>query len=719
MHCGGIKMIKDNTWLEKRGRGIHLTIRDIDCENYDAEKMAKDFYDMGVTFFSFFAGGYVTTYPSKLKYSRRSPWLGDQDITGDIVKAAHKYGIKAIAMADLSILPPYVATDHPEWASIDIQGKPYESASGMYTACVMGGYGREYGSEMVKEILDKYDVDGIKFGGSYGFHGDICYCENCRREFDRTYHQPLPQKQDWDDTNWIDYKKWRIAETTERCKTLYEMVKSIRPDMPVMGNGGCMGPIDTEAMAQYQDMVQLEGQTRVLWSEDMSCEWVPVFWVPEEASYVTTVTDKPVWVVASYWKSRCWRRAAVEYAEQKPYMAQIIANGASPMVNLSGGPVAVHEDKRGFKASSELYKFMAEHSDSYDGDYSGSNVALVYSPESMVYYGREDPEKRYVQSFRGFERALVENQIVYDVVSTTALKKVNLKRYKVLVLPTAACMSDEIGQILGEYVKSGGSVVATYETGLYDTYGKKRDDFIISDVLNAHYKGITSLVTGDKPEIGGHSAILQNYCILSGKHELLKGFEGTSLIPAGGKYCLVEEEMGACVPLRLGTPFIVLPEGLSYTEETGPGHPMMIASEHEGGGRTVFLPNQLDQLNYTTGMPDISRLLSNAVLWSSGNDIPAECNAPDTVYITLRLKENKALVHLINFTGGQRYFKRLIPVFDIEVKVAKRLFGENVNVSASMLSDGSKLDICHNNGYITVTVPKLTDYDVVVFESCI
>ena len=93
-------MGKDNSWLSKRGRGIHLTIRDIDCKNYDAEKMAKDFYDMQVTFFSFFAGGYITTYPSKLKYFRRSPWLGKQDITGNIVKAAHKYNIKAIAMAD-------------------------------------------------------------------------------------------------------------------------------------------------------------------------------------------------------------------------------------------------------------------------------------------------------------------------------------------------------------------------------------------------------------------------------------------------------------------------------------------------------------------------------------------------------------------------------------------------------------------------------------------
>lgn len=82
----GCNMGKDNSWLSKRGRGIHLTIRDIDCKNYD--------------FFSFFAGGYVITYPSKLKYSRRSPWLGKQDITGNIVKAAHKYNFKAIAMAD-------------------------------------------------------------------------------------------------------------------------------------------------------------------------------------------------------------------------------------------------------------------------------------------------------------------------------------------------------------------------------------------------------------------------------------------------------------------------------------------------------------------------------------------------------------------------------------------------------------------------------------------
>lgn len=706
-------MTKDNSWLKKRNRGIHLTIRDIDCKDFDAEKMAQDFHNMGITFFSFFSGGYVTTYPSKLKYSRRSPWLGDRDITGDIVKAAHKYGIKAIAMADMSILPPYVAEEHPDWASVDVHGQPYKNPSGMYFACIMGGYGREYGREMVKEILDNYDVDGIKFGGgSYGFQADICCCEGCREDYDKTYHRPLPEKKDWNNPNWIDYQKWRIAKVTQRCRALYEMVKSYRPDMPVMGNGGCMGTLDSEAMANYQDMIQLEGQTRVLWSEDMSSEWVPVYWVPEEASYMTTVTDKPIWVVASYWKSRCWRRAAVEYSEQKPYMAQILANGASPMVNLSGGPPAVHEDQRGFRAFAELFSFMADHQEYYDGDFSGANVALVYSPESIVFYGREDPEKNYVQSFRGFERAMVENHIPYDVISTTSFNTVDLSRYKVLVLPTAACMSDGTGETIRNYAKNGGSVVATFETGLYDTYGNKRSDFVISDLFGAHYKGETSSVNGDDLR-----SDIQNYCMLTQEHDLLKGFEGTSVIPAGGRFCHVEVQSGTTVPLKLGAPFNVFPEGLSYTVETAAGHPMLIASELTGAGRCVYLPNQLDQLHYVVGMPDISQLLMNVVQWAVKGDLPAASDAPDTVYMTLRRQENRALLHLINFTGGQRYFKQLIPVHDIQVQVARHLLGGSNDIHVKLLSDGSSLQAKLENGYVTVTVPKLTDYDVVVFES--
>ncbi len=82
---------------------------------------------------------------------------------------------------------------------------------------------------------------------------------------------------------------------------------------------------------------------------------------------MTGVSDTPIWVVASYFLAWPWRRSAMAPAEQKVYLAQVAANGADPMVNLSGGPPAVHEDPRGFDAICDLYGFLATHQAYYEG----------------------------------------------------------------------------------------------------------------------------------------------------------------------------------------------------------------------------------------------------------------------------------------------------------------------------------------------------------------
>jgi len=710
-------MVKDNNWLNKRGRGIHITIRDIDCKEFDAENMVKHFYEMGVSFFTFFAGGYVTTYPSKLKYSRRSPWLKDKDITGDIVKAAHKYGIKAIAMADLSVISPEVALEHPEWISVDINGRPYESVSGMYTACVMGSYSEDYGKRMVKEIIDNYDVDGIKFGGgSYGFNVNICHCKQCEKDYDQMFSEAIPTKMDWEDPHWRRYHHWRTLKTSERCKYLKDMVKSIKSDMPVMGNAVCFGSVnwttnsalDVEDMAPYQDMVQIEAQDRARVSLDLIADWQSLTWTGEEACYMTSVTEKPIWIVVSYFKAWPWRRAAMDYAEQKVYMAQIAANGASPMVNLAGGPPEAHEDKRGFKAITELYTFLKAHSDYYDGDWSGANVALVYSQNTLLYYGKSKQMERYLEGFRGIEKAMQENHIPFDIISTKVLDGKYLKKYKVLVLPTLACMSDVEANELRKYVSEGGSIISTFETGLFDEFGEKRSDFIIGDIIKAKYKGITMHVNGKNPEG------LQNYCRIQEKSELLKGINNTELIPITGEYCQVEPGAGTQVPIKLTHPFPVMPEGLSYTTEPDLGYPMLIAYEHENGSRTVYFPNQLDRLHWAAGFPDLSQLFANAVNWSIKGDVPVTCECPNTIYMSFRQQEKRILVHLVNLTGGERYFKQIIPVNDIVVKIDKKLCSNPIKTF--MLSGGKALEAEDMGNYYKVIVTELKDYDVLVLE---
>ncbi len=285
---------------------------------------------------------------------------------------------------------------------------------------------------------------------------------------------------------------------------------------------------------------------------------------------MTSVSDTPIWVVASYFLAWPWRRSAMAPAEQKVYLAQIAANGADPMVNLSGGPPAVHEDPRGFDVIRDLYGFLATHRDYYEGDASGANVAIVYSLDTLVFYGRDEPEKRYVREIRGIEQALHAAHIPFDIISTrllapqTGRRPVSttatehplydgitpargdrpvstteavgelLDRYAVLVLPNLACMTEEEAEAIRGYVRRGGNIVTTFETSLCDAEGLRRDGFLLEDVFGVRYSGVTrsSMASADQ----GYKQV---YMDIARQHPLVDGLEGTSVLPMGGDYCTV------------------------------------------------------------------------------------------------------------------------------------------------------------------------------------
>jgi hypothetical protein len=712
--------LSKSDWVNKRGRGIHLTIRDIDCAAYDAEQMAKDFHEMSVSYFSFFAGGYVTTYPTNLDLQRESPYLQGKDITGDIVKAAHRYGIKAVAMIDLGILPKKAALQNPQWCSVDGNGSLYESTEGFFVTCPLGGYQKDYAVHIVKEIIDNYDVDGIKFGGaSYGFKSSgICYCQNCRTDFKESTGLDIPVAKDWTNSVWRKFTLWKTKKTTACVSYLMDVVKSVDPDMPVFGNSVCFGDpewtvgssLDVEQMSKYQSAIQVEAQTRFKLNAAGEAHWQSLRWTGEEARYMSSVTDKPIWVVVSYFLAWPWRRSAMTPVEQKVYLAQIAANGAMPMVNLSGGPPAVHEDPRAFIAMKELFGFHSKHNDYYDQDVSGANIAIVYSADTLTFYepGNPDSHDHYVECIRGVEQALLEAHIPFDIISTQTLTEEVLDKYKTIILPSLACMNERDAEAIRRYSARGGGVIGTGETSLCDLEGAKRSDFLLSDVFGVRYNGVTLPVNGKQ-----RGEVIQAYMnIQQPHHPLLRGLEDTSLVPIAYEYCAVQvNDDHATVPLTLSAPFRVFPEGLSYTTEPDTGAAMAVVNENDAKGRTVYFPNRIDRLFWQIGFPDLKQLLVNAVLWTTRGDIPLEVSAPVTCEVSLRKKGNKRMVHLINLTGGRRVFNELVPLHGLSVGIRE----VSVN-KAYLLSDGQPLEFSESDGLTVVKVATLKDYDVVVFE---
>jgi hypothetical protein len=622
-------------------------------------------------------------------------------------------------MIDLGQIPERAALDHPDWCSQNRMGQPVERRPGLYAACPMGGYQTHYVREIVREILERYPLDCVKFGGgSFGFGRDICYCPNCRESYAKETGQDLPQQSNWEAPDWRAYVGWRLAHARERVHQLGDIVHSLDPQMPFMGNSVCFGDphwttgsaLDVENQAAVADAVQVEIQTRARYDEACGeASWQYLSWPAETARFMTSVSDKPIWVVASYFLAWPWRRSAMAPVEQKVYLAQVAANGADPMVNLSGGPPAVHEDPRGFDAIRELYGYLDANHSYYQDDTSGANVAIVYSLETLFFYGQNQPEKRYVREIRGVEQALHEAHIPFDIISTRVLDREVLARYQVLVLPNLACLSDREVAHLSDYVRRGGSIVSTFETGLYDEQGQPRDGWALGDLLGVRCLGQPQSSMASEDE--GYKQV---YMDIAASHPILEGIEGTSLLPMGGDYCRLVAVSGADVPLVLSAPFIVFPEGWAYPTRQATSDPLVVAREHPAGGRTIHFAGRPGDLFWVVRYPDHGRLLVNAVTWAAHRQLPVRVSGPKTLQVSVRRQPGRSMVHLINLTGGERFFQELIPLRDVEVTLR---VGSGIQAhTAYLLSDRVPLPVEPCKGGYTATVPHLTDYDVLVFE---
>jgi beta-galactosidase GanA len=83
--------------------------------------------------------------------------------------------------------------------------------------------------------------------------------------------------------------------------------------------------------------------------------------------------------------------------------------------------------------------------------------------------------------------ALIEDRMPFEMINSQMLDAENLKPYKLLILPNIAAMSDAQCEQLRKFVESGGSIVATFETSLYDEEGKQRADFGLKDLFGVSF----------------------------------------------------------------------------------------------------------------------------------------------------------------------------------------------------------------------------------------
>jgi hypothetical protein len=298
------------------------------------------------------------------------------------------------------------------------------------------------------------------------------------------------------------------------------------------------------------------------------------------------------------------------------------------------------------------------------------------------------------------ENVLLENHIPYDFILDDQVSKERLQKYKLVILPNVRCMSDKEIDVLKNYVREGGNLIATYTSSLCDTNGKERADYGLAELFGVSYAGKKENTSKDNYQY-----------ILDKSHALVEADSGkTELLFHAGYTALTKPRARAKVICTWVPTIHNQPPDKSWVRVFSTEFPTIVENSY-GKGAVLYFANQPDLLSYTTGHPDPRHLLLRAVRYLAGAFLSVETNAPSSVHIGLTTSLQKPghyNLSLVNTTSGSfRPLRELVPVHDIRLQL--RLDGKAVSLCQVLRSQG-ECRITPMGNHLDIHIPKLEDF---------
>ena len=279
-----------------------------------------------------------------------------------------------------------------------------------------------------------------------------------------------------------------------------------------------------------------------------------------------------------------------------------------------------------------------------------------------------------------------------------------LARYRALLLPNVAMLSDRQCQELRDYVHSGGSLMASFETSLYDEDLKPRADFGLADLM-----GVSK--AGDAIGTNGNAYSARIEMANTGQpHVILDGLNKTKWI-AGAQNRVplkpVENPLLTVVP-----GFVRYPPELAYPAYPHTNDPAVVLRE-SGGSRMAWFPGDIERTYWLTGHGDLLQLLLNTIRWVSHNERVVHVEGAGSIEVFCWETSPGYAIHLLNYTNpsAQHGWLRSVNPPGPQ-KVTMRLpSGVKVRSVALLRAEQSPL-FEFRNQMLQFTVASMEDYEV-------
>lgn len=359
------------------------------------------------------------------------------DLLQEMIEAAHEIGVKTPVYLSAG-LDEKMARRHPEWLIRSkeerINGTGDFMHPGYHEFCFNSPY-LPYLIKQIEEVTEKYDADGI-FLDIVGVRA--CYCQNCVASIRKEGKDPRDEdamKALWERT-YANYTK-----------SVEEAVHRIKPGLRIFHNGGHIrrGRRD---LAQMDTHLELESLPTGGWGYDH---------FPLSARYVQNLGMDYLGMTGKFHTS--WGEfGGFKHPNALRYEAALsIANGAKCSVGDQLHPAGVM-DEATYALIGAAYSEV-EAKEKWCTDVKNvADIALL----SIEAVDADVAEQSKGLSDTGAARMLLEGNYLFDVIDLEE----DFKKYKVIILPDRVKISKEIQSKLDAYLKEGGKLLATGESGL-------------------------------------------------------------------------------------------------------------------------------------------------------------------------------------------------------------------------------------------------------------
>jgi hypothetical protein len=646
---------KDAGWFDRPMRWAQLTLVENDPGHYDPKFWLDYFRRIHADAACLSAGGCVAYYPTKIPLHWRSPWMGDTDPFGELVTGCRKLNMVVIARTDPHAVHQDVYDAHPDWIAVNSQGQKRRHAASpdLWITCALGPYNFEYMTEVTKEIVSRYMVDGI-FTNRWAGSG-MCYCEHCRRNFQIAYGMELPRSSDPQDPRRKNYILWRQERLFELWQLWDGEIRKINPKARYIANagGGALSELDMKTVGELAPTLFADRQAR----RGLTAPWANG---KNGKEYRATLGRKPIVGIFSVGveESYRWKDSVQNADEIRIWVADGIANDLRPWFTKFGG---VLYDRRWLKVVEEIYNWHYRWERYLRNEESLARVAVVYSQQTANFYGGPAARDKVEDHTLGMYQALIEARIPFEMVHDRLLEPEHIARFALLILPNIASLSETQCDKLRRYAERGGSLLATHETSLYDEWGVRRQNFGLSELFGAKYNGRVE------------GPMQNSYLRLANKqHPVLAGFGDTDRIINGARRVDVSPIGTNPNPLLTLIPsYPDLPMEMVYPRVPKTDIAEIFVREI-GKSRIVYFPWDIDRVFWEVLSTDHGRLLRNAVEWAANEDKPVTVSGHGVLDVTVWRQKESMTVHLVNLSNPMMMkgpFREAIPISGQEVKV--------------------------------------------------